>query len=117
MDKLEKLISEIMAEAEADGEPITKEEAEEMAKWELSAKDIKRYEQKDLKEKTPRKQKERKIDETKVEILKKLSIVIEGMQLNNGEDKNTTIRGDADFSFSYGGVNYTVKLVKHRPKK
>ena len=83
MDKLEKLISEIMAEAKADGEPVTREEAEEMAKMELSAKDIKRYEQKDIKEKNPHKQKERKIDNTKIEILKKMSIVVEGMQLNN----------------------------------
>ena len=40
----EKLVLEIMKEAEADGEPITKEEAEEMAKMEMGAKEIKRYE-------------------------------------------------------------------------
>ena len=31
MDKKEKLILEIMKEAEADGEPVSREEAEEMA--------------------------------------------------------------------------------------
>ena len=33
--KFEKLVLEIMKEAEADGEPVTKEEAEEMARMEL----------------------------------------------------------------------------------
>ena len=31
---MEKLIKQIMAEAEADGEPVTKEEAQEMAEME-----------------------------------------------------------------------------------
>ena len=34
MDEREKLIAEIMAEAEKDGEPVTREEAEEMADME-----------------------------------------------------------------------------------
>ena len=41
MDK-EKLILEIMKEAEADGEPLTREEAEEVAEMEIKAKGIKR---------------------------------------------------------------------------
>ena len=43
MDKKEKLILEIMKEAEADGEPVSREEAEEMANMELKAKGIKDY--------------------------------------------------------------------------
>jgi len=42
MDKFEKLVKEIMAEALADGEPVTREEAEEMAKMELGAKGMSR---------------------------------------------------------------------------
>ena len=38
MDK-EKLINQIMAEAETDGEPVTREEAEEMAEMEIKAKE------------------------------------------------------------------------------
>ena len=34
---MEKLIAKIMAECEADGEPVTREEAEEMAKMESLA--------------------------------------------------------------------------------
>lgn len=45
MDKFEKLVFEIIQDAKKDGEPVTREEAEEMAKMELGAKQIKRYEQ------------------------------------------------------------------------
>ena len=41
----EKLIEQIMKECEADGEPITREEAEEMAEMEIKAKGIKNYTQ------------------------------------------------------------------------
>ena len=43
MDK-EKLIARIMKECEQDGEPVTREEAEEMAEMEIKAGGIKRYE-------------------------------------------------------------------------
>ena len=44
--EIEKLIAQIMAECEVDGEPVTREEAEEMPKMEMNAKqNIKRYEQ------------------------------------------------------------------------
>ena len=42
MDK-EKLINQIMADAEKDGEPVTREEAEEMAEMEIKANGIKNY--------------------------------------------------------------------------
>ena len=42
MDK-EKLILQIMAEAEKDGEPLTRAEAEEVAEMEIKAKGIKNY--------------------------------------------------------------------------
>ena len=55
MDKKEKLILSIMKSAEADGEPISREEAEEMAEMEIKAKGITEYEQA---EKKPRKKRE-----------------------------------------------------------
>ena len=42
MDK-EKIIAKIMQECEADGEPVTREEAEEMAEMEIKAKGLKNY--------------------------------------------------------------------------
>ena len=38
MDKFEKLVRDIMNEALRDGEPVSKEEAEEMARYELNYK-------------------------------------------------------------------------------
>jgi len=40
MDRFEKLVLKIMKECEADGEPVTREEAEEMARMEIGAKDV-----------------------------------------------------------------------------
>ena len=71
MDKFEKLVNQIMAETEADGEPVTREEAEEMAKMELGAKEIKNNKQRD-KPKQERKQKEKKKEEDKDDIIRTL---------------------------------------------
>lgn len=52
---LEKLTAKIMKECEADGEPVTKEEAEEMAKMELKASGNRHYEQSEKPRRQPRK--------------------------------------------------------------
>ena len=58
----------------------------------------------------PRKKAERvrKVDEEKKVILEKLMSVI---------DAEKTVKNEAKFSFNLHGTDYTVKLVKHRPKK
>lgn len=58
----------------------------------------------------PRKKVERvrKVDEEKKVILEKLMSVI---------DVEKTVKNEAEFSFNLNGTDYTVKLVKHRPKK
>ena len=65
-----------------------------------------RYEKSDK----PRKKAERvrKVDEEKKVILEKLMSVI---------DVEKTVKNEAEFSFNLNGTDYTVKLVKHRPKK
>lgn len=65
-----------------------------------------RYEKSDK----PRKKAERvrKVDEEKKVILEKLMSVI---------DAEKTVKNEAEFSFNLNGTDYTVKLVKHRPKK
>ena len=115
MNKFELLVAEIMKEAEADGEPITEAEAIEMAKMELGAKEIKRYEQAETKKE--RKPKERKVDEEKQRILKHVKVLIEGMQLNSGEACNVEMKTETELHFSLNGNDYTIKLTKHRPNK
>ena len=58
----------------------------------------------------PRKKVERvrKVDEEKKVILNKLMSVI---------DAEKIVKNEAEFSFNLNGTDYTVKLVKHRPKK
>lgn len=113
MEKFEKLVISIMKECEQDGEPVTREEAEEMAKMEMNVP--KRYEQKDKpKKKTT---KVRKVDEEKKHILSCVKTLLEGMQLNADERPNVQMKTETELSFSLGGNNYTLKLTKHRPKK
>lgn len=115
MDK-EKLIETIMREAEADGEPVTRAEAEEMAEMELKANaDCKRYERAEKPKKKV--QKVRKVDEDKKLILGCVKTLIEGMQLNHNQSVDTTLKNEAELSFTLLGNSYTIKLIKHRPPK
>lgn len=111
MDKMEKLIATIMKEAEKDGEPVTREEAEEMAKMEIKAdKEVKRYEQSEK----PRKKAEkiRKVDEEKKVLLQSIKDTLEDL---GAEIK--LIKTETEVTFVYNGNKYTAKLTKHRPPK
>lgn len=109
--KFEKLVLEIMRDAETDEEPVTREEAEEMAKMELSAKSERHYEQ--SAESKPRKPKERKIDEDKKKILTNIkNFLNENILINN-----MIIKTETELSFEYNNNSYTLKLTKHRPPK
>ena len=108
MDKFEKLVKSIMAEAEEDGEPVTREEAEEMARMELGAKECRHYEKS-----APTTTKERKRvvkkDEEKVEIIKKLYDFL----LTSGEDSATIVNEQREITFR----DFSITLTKHRRKK
>ena len=110
MDK-EKLILTLMKEAEADGEPITREEAEEMAEMEIKAKGITEYAQ--AEEKKPRKKREVKKDPTKVEFIKFLSNLL----LTNNVEDVKIVNEQKEISFVIGTDNYSLSLIKHRPPK
>ena len=107
MDK-EKLIAKIMKECEQDGEPMTREEAKEMAEMEIKAGG--HYEKSDK----PRKavKKERKVDETKKRILNNCRVLLEGMGA-----ETASVKTETEIVFLFGGDEYSLKLVKHRPKK
>ena len=112
----EKLILSIMKEAEADGEPITREEAEEMAEMEIKAKGIKVYEQ--AEDKKPRKPRERKIDEDKLYLLMTIKdCIVKDILEPYKRDTTTTMKNETELSFGFEGNQYTIKLIKHRPPK
>ena len=82
----------------------------EMAEMEAKAKKNRRYEKSDtLRKKTVR---ERKIDTEKVFLLNLFrNCFPDDVTINIIETK------EGEFSFLYGENSYTVKLIKHRPKK
>ena len=111
MDK-EKLIAQIMAEAEKDGEPVTREEAEEMAEMELKDKKNRRYETADKpKEK---KKREIKLDDVKVEFIKELVSIFDYQKMAN---EVQIVNPQREISFRIGEDNYSLTLTKHRPPK
>ena len=108
--KREKLIQSIMKQAELDGEPVTREEAEEMAEMEINAKDAVEYAQA---EKKPRKKREVKKDPTKVEFIK----FLENLLLTNDVANVTIVNEQKEIAFTIGEDNYSLSLIKHRPPK
>ena len=109
MTKKEKLVAQIMRECEKEGEPVTKEEAEEMAEMEINAKG--HYEQNVSKEHKVTKR-ERKVDEEKLRFLKAFRVYLEGVGAIVG-----TLKNETEMDFTFGKNSYTLKLVKHRQKK
>ena len=109
MDK-EKLIARIMKECAQDGEPVTREEAEEMAEMEIKANGIKCYEKSDK----PRKavKKERKVDAIKKRLLMDCKVLLEGLGA-----EILGVKTETEVTFTFEGEEYSLKLIKHRPKK
>lgn len=109
MDK-EKLIARIMKECVQDGEPVTREEAEEMAEMEIKANGIKHYEKSDK----PRKavKKERKVDAIKKRLLMDCKVLLEGLGA-----EILGVKTETEVVFTFEGEEYSLKLIKHRPKK
>lgn len=105
MTELERLAKQIMREAAADGEPVTEEEALEMAKMEMGAKGAVDK----LKPTEKRTRKPTPPDEEKVEIIKKLYDFL----LTSGEESATIVNVQREISFR----EYSIQLIKHRPKK
>lgn len=108
MKDFEKLVNSIIAECEKDGEPVTRAEAEEMAKMEIGAKDIKNYTQAEVEKKKGTR--ERKVDEEKKTILTILKDAL------NRESITATMENEVRLHFQFCGNEYTVTLTKHRRK-
>jgi len=108
---LEELAKEIYNEALEDGEPVSEDEALEMAKMELGAKEISNYTQATVKKE--RKKVERKVDEDKIYLLNAIQTALREIEV----DSIDNVKPETEISFTHGGNAYTVKLIKHRPPK
>lgn len=103
---MEKLIQSIMKDLKC-----SREDAEEVAKMEMKAKDLKRYEQTEK----PRKKVEReiKLDENKVKIINFLERALIGSDALDVKIKNP----QREITFIFKDEDYSVTLTKHRKKK
>lgn len=90
-----------------DNDYTESEEAIELTK--KAKENIKRYEKSDKKRKSGTR--ERKVDEKKKHLLSCVNVLLEGMKIQ------TTVKNEAEISFTYGENAYTFKLIKHRPSK
>ena len=106
----EKLIERIMHDCDKDSEPVTREEAEQMAEMEIKAGGLRRYEKSETSRKPSTK--ERKIDETKKRILNNCRVLLEGMGAVSAQMKTET-----EVNFTFEGEEYSLKLIKHRKKE
>jgi hypothetical protein len=90
-----------------DNDYTVSEEEQELTK---KAKAIRHYEKSDKERKKVTK--ERKVDEEKKRFLDGFRIYVEGCG-----GVVTNFKNEAEFSYNFGGNEYTVKLIKHRPPK
>lgn len=116
-EALKKLAVKIFKECEADGEPVTIEEAMEMAEMEIKAKGIKNYVKGAEAEKKPRKPREVKLDDEKVHFIGCLKTLLEGMALNGKISNVQTANLQKELTFNIGENEYSLSLIKHRKKK
>lgn len=113
MDK-EKLINQIMKECEEDGEPVTREEAEEMAEMELKAKkDCKNYVSAD---KTTRKKSDKprtvKVSDEKIQLF---NLLWEG--LSNYYENCEILTNNKLISVKINEKIFKIDIVETRQKK
>lgn len=103
----ENLINQIIAEAERNNEPVTREEAEEMAEMELKSKENIRYETAEEPKKKERKPPKK--DPEKVKIISEIYDFL----LTKGYSDVKIINEQREISFN----DFSVTLIKHRTKK
>lgn len=109
INEIESLAKKIKRQCEEDGEPVTIEEAREMAEFELKARHVNRVGSDTEKKKPTR---VRKIDATKGMILKEVQTLLENLGATD-----TALNNEVELSFNYNNDNYSLRLIKHRAKK
>ena len=103
---MEKLIQSIMKDLKC-----SREDAEEVAKMEMKAKGLKRYEQTEKPQKK-RVERERKVDKVKKEIIDELVACI-----SKNIGKVVDVKTETEIDFVYADEDFTLKLTRHRKKK
>lgn len=110
INEIESLAKKIQKQFADDGEPVTIEEAREIATLELKSRGLARVMSEN--EQGKKKPKPRKVDTTKEKLLKRIMTLLEEMGATDCSTETETA-----LSFTYELDNYTIRLVKHRAKK
>lgn len=121
-EKLKKLAINIQKECEKDGEPVTFDEAIEMAEMELKAKSNGRHYETDKTKTREKKPREKKIDEEKLKLIDLIQYSLHHLKEIDSnlpfEVTNISIvNNQKEISFNVGTNNYSLSLTKHRPPK
>ena len=113
MDKFEKLVFEIIQDAKKDGEPVTREEAEEMAKMELGAKQIKRYEQAEKPRKKREKPKTVKVSDEKISLF---CTILDSLDQNEHVERENikVLKPNKLIQVTINGINFKIDLIQSR---
>ena len=118
---LEQIAKDIYNECKAEGEEVTMEEALEMAKMEVGAKEIKNYTQATV-EKKAKKKREVKLDEVKVRLIELLNYCLLNPETVDDElpfkiENVSVVNAQKEIVFNVGEGEYSITLTKHRPPK
>ena len=111
---LEKLAKQIFDECAKEGEPITMEEAQEMAQMEINAKGIKIGAR--AAEPKAKKEKKQRIAQVSAEKMELFSLIWEGLSNFYGENAQIS-KQNKEISVQIGEKSFKIDIVEHRKAK
>ena len=111
---LEKLEKQIFDECAKEGEPITMEEAQEMAQMELNAKSVKVGVR--AVEPKPQKEKIQRIAQVSDEKMALFSLLWEGLSNFYGENAQIQ-KNNKEISVQIGEKSFKIDIIEHRKAK
>ena len=111
---LEKLAKQIFDECAKEGEPITMEEAQEMAQMEINAKGIKIGAR--ATEPKAEKEKKQRIAQVSAEKMALFSLLWEGLSNFYGENAQIS-KQNKEISVQIGEKSFKIDIIEHRKAK
>lgn len=110
----EKLVKSIMIEYEKDGTPVTREEAEEVAKMEIKAGNVKNYVKSEKpKAETAKGKKPPKPDPAKESLIQEVADFLKGFP---DAENVTIVNKTRELNFNFKNENFSFVLTRHKKK-
>lgn len=108
MKNFEQLVSEILRECEKEGEPVTREEAEEMARMEIGSKDISR----EARSVPPEKEKRQRTIKVSPEKQQLFLNILDF--LNNSYENVTILNNNKLISVKIGNKTFKIDIIEQK---